>query len=153
MKILIRKSDNFVLECADNFVFDTHLAEPICILDLTEENTYQVEVSSFPEYFISNVFKFIDNEFVLINEGKYNTYVRENTVPQTITPRQLRLVLLEANLLDEVEDMVATDRAMGIWWEYSLEILRDNEYIVNAGVALGLSEEQLDNLFIEGAKL
>ena len=74
-------------------------------------------------------------------------------IPQTITPRQARLALLQATLLDEVEAMVATDKAMSIWWEYSLEIERNSDHIIHAGLALGLSEEQLDNLFIEGSKL
>ena len=75
------------------------------------------------------------------------------TVPTKITPRQLRLALLQATLLDEVEAMVASDRAMGIWWEYSLDIERDNEYIVNAGTTLGLTERQVDEMFILGGTL
>jgi hypothetical protein len=78
---------------------------------------------------------------------------RKALVPRTITPRQARLALLQATLLDEVEAMVAADKSMSIWWEYSLEIERNSEHIINAGLALGLSEEQLDNLFIEGSKL
>ena len=77
----------------------------------------------------------------------------KDTVPKTITPRQLRLALLAISLLDEVEAMVATDRAMGIWWEYSLEVERNNEYVVNAIKALGLTELDGDNLFIAGGKL
>lgn len=77
--------------------------------------------------------------------------VRKASIPPKITPRQLRLALLGANLLDAVEAMVATDRAMGIWWEYSLDIERDNEFIISSGTALGLTERDIDNLFI-GAK-
>jgi len=78
---------------------------------------------------------------------------RKALIPKTITPRQARLALLQATLLDEVEAMVATDKSMSIWWEYSLEVERNSEHIINAGLALGLTEEQLDNLFIEGSKL
>lgn len=79
--------------------------------------------------------------------------IRERDVPKRLTPRQARLVLLQATLLDDIEAMIATDKAMQIWWEYSLEIDRNNEHIVNSGVALGLTEEELDNLFIEGSKI
>jgi hypothetical protein len=86
-------------------------------------------------------------------ESEYLERKRKELVPKTITPRQARLALLQATLLDEVEAMVATDKSMGIWWEYSLEIERNSEHIINAGLALGLTEEQLDNLFTEGSKL
>lgn len=74
-------------------------------------------------------------------------------VPQTLTPRQARLILLQYELLDDIEAMLSTDRAMQIWWEYSLEVDRNNEHIINAGVLLGLSDEELDTMFIEGSKL
>ena len=75
------------------------------------------------------------------------------SVPSVITPRQLRLALLEATLLDEVEAMVVTNRAMGIWWEYSLDIKRNNKYIISAGLDLNLTEKQVDDLFIGASKL
>lgn len=74
-------------------------------------------------------------------------------VPQSLTPRQTRLALLQATLLDEVETMLSTNREMQIWWEYSLEILRDHPHIIAMGTALGLTESQLDELFIAGANL
>ena len=71
----------------------------------------------------------------------------------TLSPRQARLILLQYGLLDEIEALLATDKAMQIWWEYSLEVDRDNAHIVTAGTALGLTELQLDELFILGATL
>ena len=70
-----------------------------------------------------------------------------------ISPRQVRLILLKMDKLEEVEAMVQADKEMQIWWEYSLEIERDNEHIVNAGKALGLSDEEVDTLFLEASKL
>lgn len=69
-------------------------------------------------------------------------------VPQSVTPRQARLALLQATLLDEVELLLANDKAMKIWWEYSLDIERNHEYIVMMGMALGLTATQLDDLFV-----
>jgi hypothetical protein len=62
-------------------------------------------------------------------------------------------VLLGAGLLDDIETLLATDKTMQIWWEYSLDIARTNEHIVNAGIALGLTELQLDEMFIAASKL
>lgn len=72
---------------------------------------------------------------------------------KVLTPRQARLILLQNELLDEIETMLASDKAMQIWWEYSLEIIRDSEHIINAANALGLTSEQLDQMFIDGSKL
>lgn len=96
--------------------------------------------------------------FVIVGDtGTIEDYVHVDNpiieVPRTITPRQARLALLNIGLLDDIEAMVANDRAMQIWWEYSLEINRDNEHILSAQTALNLTDEQLDNLFIEGSKL
>jgi len=74
-------------------------------------------------------------------------------VPKILTPRQARLALLAVGLLDEVDTLLAGNKAMQIWWEYSLDIQRNHEHIVTMGGALGLTETQLDDLFIEGAKL
>lgn len=80
-------------------------------------------------------------------------YISPVSVPQTLTPRQARLVLLQANLLIEVETLLANDKTMQIWWEYSLEIDRNHPHIEAMAVALNLTSVQLDQLFIDGAKL
>lgn len=77
----------------------------------------------------------------------------ESFVPQSITPRQARLVLLQYNLLDDIEAMIATDRELGIWWEYSLDIKRDDERLLIASMALGITPEQLDQMFIEASAM
>lgn len=74
-------------------------------------------------------------------------------VPQTITPRQLRLQLLSATLLDEVEALCAVDKAMSIWFEYSLDFQRNHEMIITMGTQLGMSESDMDTFFIEASKL
>lgn len=74
-------------------------------------------------------------------------------VPTQITPRQLRLQLLTVDLLDDVEALCASDRAMSIWFEYSLDFQRSHEMIVAMGTQLGISESDMDNFFIEASKL
>lgn len=78
---------------------------------------------------------------------------RKAKVPQILTPRQARLALLAVDLLDDAELLVTNDRALQVWWEYSLDIQRDHPMVTTLAVQLDLDEEQLDNLFIEGAKL
>lgn len=65
------------------------------------------------------------------------------------TPRQASLALLQAGLLDVVENWIATQpRQTQIDWTRATEIRRDWPLINEAGVALNLSETQLDDLFL-----
>lgn len=71
-----------------------------------------------------------------------------------ITPRQARLALLGAGLLDAVDAYVATQpRAVQLEWEYASEIRRDNALLSTAATALGMTSEQLQALFTQAATL
>ena len=75
-------------------------------------------------------------------------------VPTVLTMRQARLVLLAAGLLDDVEAAVAAaDRATQVEFEYAAEMRRDWPTLIAMATALGMDAAQLDDLFIEGAKL
>ncbi len=74
-------------------------------------------------------------------------------VPQKLTPRQARLLLLSHGLLDDIEALAQTDREIGIWWEYSLEIYRTNEKLLQAAELLNISNAMLDTMFAEGSVL
>lgn len=68
------------------------------------------------------------------------------------TPRQARLALLAAGLLEVVEAwMAAAPPAVRIEWEYALEIRRDWPGMTDAASALGLTDAQLDALFVAAA--
>ena len=75
-------------------------------------------------------------------------------VPQVITIRQAKLVLLAADLLDDVDVAAASsDRATQIEWEYATEVRRDWATLVAIQEAMGLSNKVVDDLFISGAAL
>ena len=78
---------------------------------------------------------------------------RKASVPSQITPRQCRLQLLSLGLLDEVETMCNANREMQIWFEYSLDFQRSHEMVTAMGTQIGMSESDMDNLFIEASKL
>lgn len=70
------------------------------------------------------------------------------TVPQSITPRQAKLALLGAGLLDQVELMMnSADRATEITWQYALSFDRDDAMLNALAAQLGLTSEQVDDLF------
>jgi len=79
-------------------------------------------------------------------------------VPRSITMRQARLVLLQAGLLGQVNQAIAAmpgdaGEAARIEWEYATSIDRDNPLFGSLASALGLSEQQVDAMFIAGAGL
>lgn len=75
-------------------------------------------------------------------------------VPQAVTPRQARLALLAAGLLDDVNAAVAAAGPQAqIDWDYALEIRRDNALIASMAGQLNLSSKQIDDLFRAAAVL
>lgn len=74
-------------------------------------------------------------------------------IPTSITMRQARLYLLSIDLLDNVEELVSTNKAWQIEWEYANEVLRSNQLIQALQSALGLFDTDVDTMFIEANKL
>jgi hypothetical protein len=81
------------------------------------------------------------------------------TVPFSVTMRQARLALLNLGVLDNVETAIASiadpviKKAAQITWEFSSEVQRNNGLVTQLAPALGLTSEQIDNLFITAANL
>lgn len=80
-------------------------------------------------------------------------------VPLSVTPRQAKLALLGAGLLDSVDAALdaivdpTEQRAAQIEWEYAIEFRRDAPLIAAIGGALGLTDEQIDTLFVAAAAI
>lgn len=79
-------------------------------------------------------------------------------IPQSVTMRRCRIALLEAGLLESVQTSIASmpgadgERAR-IDWEYALEVRRDWPLIGALGPQMGLTEQQIDDLFIYAATI
>lgn len=75
--------------------------------------------------------------------------------PKMCTPRQFRLALIESQIdINTIENMIAgipnemeRKKAL-IEWEYSIEIRRNHPLITSFGQSMGLSESQIDALFV-----
>ncbi len=77
-----------------------------------------------------------------------------NAVPQSVTMRQARLALLQSGLLDEATAAVAgAGPAAQIEWEYSSDVGRNVILVQALSSALGLTDEDLDGLFVLAATL
>ena len=83
----------------------------------------------------------------------------EPVIPQSVTMRQARLALLAAGLLDDVDAALAAipdateRRAAQIEWEYAATVDRASAWVGNLSSALGLTDEQLDTLFLSAGTL
>ena len=75
-------------------------------------------------------------------------------VPPTVTPRQIRLALNATGLRATVESAVAAgSQDLKDWWEYALDIERNHPLIAGMAAQLGISDQQLDDLFRLAATL
>lgn len=75
-------------------------------------------------------------------------------VPQSVTMRQARLALYAAGLLNTVETAIASaGQAAAIEWEYAQEVQRNAGLVPQMASALGMTETQIDDLFISAAVL
>jgi len=74
------------------------------------------------------------------------------SVPQEITIRQAVLSLREAGYLTAVESWVTTlDGELAIYWKRSQTVRRDHAFVESARIELGLTQQQMDQLFILAA--
>jgi hypothetical protein len=70
-------------------------------------------------------------------------------VPLSVTPYQARLALNAAGLRDAAEAAVAAaPRDIRDAWEYAISIERYSPFVAEIGAALGLSDAEIDQLFV-----
>lgn len=82
----------------------------------------------------------------------------ERFIPQSVTMRQARLALLQAGKLQSVNNAIAAmtgaqGEAARIEWDYSNEVRRTQPLTIALAQAIGMTEEEMDALFIEAATL
>ena len=74
--------------------------------------------------------------------------------PSVVSMRQARLALLQAELLNPVNaSILAGSEADKITWEYATVVNRSDSLVQNLAIGLGLSETDLDNLFLLASSL
>ena len=89
----------------------------------------------------------------MVTAEQKSAAARAALIPQSVTMRQARLAMLNAGILDDVEAMIATmpgddGAAARIDWEFARDVRRDWPLVAALGSQLGMSNEQIDDLFI-----
>lgn len=88
-------------------------------------------------------------------ENYFNSGVTDG-VPNTISRMQMFLVLEAMELLATVDAMMAnpaTPRTTKIAYETATIFSRQSPLVIGVGVALGLTSDQLDQIFIAGSEI
>lgn len=105
-----------------------------------------------------------------LNEGEYARWIGgawaivteippiPAVVPEKVTMRQARLALHAAGILSQVQPAIdalpePSKTAAQIEWDYSSEVFRNREFVNMLGGQLGLTDEHIDDLFIQAATL
>ena len=164
----INKVTNELIEDGEVSLMFTNVSFPNGVLDeafLAKQNIVKVEYEAQPviDDFTQKVEQ---DKLATLENGVYIIKYRvlpkteveiveykKSQVPQAITPLQAKLQLLKLGLLDEVEALVTGDRTSQLYWEYASVIERDNAVLLLMAEQLGLTSEQVDEMFIEASKL
>lgn len=131
-------------------------------------NNYVREPDIKPTY-DSDTQKLIEDGTEIVDGLTYKKYKVESlpqveldarvVVPDRITLRQAREQLIIDGLFSSVETAIesiqdATQKAITRnYWEYSQDFTRDNPILIALATSLGLTDTQLDTLFINASKL
>lgn len=78
------------------------------------------------------------------------------SIPQEVTRFQALAALHLAGLLEQVDAIMAdpaTDMLTVLAWKNAQEFKRTSHMVLNMAQALGLSDEQLDNLFVTASTI
>jgi len=100
----------------------------------------------------------VDYELIRYGDGSVDVCsgadMPRNPVPATVSPRQIRLALNQLGLRATVEQAVASgSQDLRDWWEYALDIERNNALVIGMAGQLGITEQQIDELFRLAAAL
>jgi hypothetical protein len=79
-------------------------------------------------------------------------------IPSFVTMRQARRALLNAGLMGSINAAIDAlpspqKEAVIIDWEYSQKVQRNHQFVQLLAAEIGLTNEQLNNLFIEAAQI
>jgi hypothetical protein len=97
----------------------------------------------------------------VLTEEEYNVdYDSEMfaRLPKVVTARQARLALFQEGLLANVESSIESleepqKTQAKIEWEYATEINRFSPFVEMLGTAMGLTKEQLNDLFVKASRI
>ena len=79
--------------------------------------------------------------------------IRELTVPISITKVQAMKAMKQAGVWETFKSAIASNEDALDEWTLALDLVRDNPFVAMLAPALGLTDTQIDDLFILGVSL
>lgn len=126
------------------YVDDTEDPQNVIMYKLVEKYRDNSAAAAFHS-FIKDSAPVFDGEKVTV-VGEYSPV--PDIVPSSITPLQVRLALNASNLRTQVNAYVASlPQSDQDKWEYATTIERTNPTLVSGTAALGMTVQQVDDLF------
>jgi len=128
-------------------------------------DTHHIATVPDNDLFIGNCWQYDEGVWLATDQPRIDALAAERaaaayaaSVPQSVTMRQARLALHAAGLLTSVDAAIAAmpepDRtAAQITWEFAQTVDRGFGMVPQLATALGMTETQIDDLFIAAAKL
>jgi hypothetical protein len=123
---------------------------------INEENKNFFGAIKKPEPEDGKVIEIINNEWIIRNktEEEINMEIEQYRTNLEVTPRQLRLALVDFNIMPStiaailggIQDEISKEKA-NIEWEYSSLVQRNHALISGVAQVLNLSDEQVDAIF------
>lgn len=93
----------------------------------------------------------IDNQLITLDDylPEHAAAIYAKGIPVEVPMTAAREALINAGLIDLIDQYVATQSPVDImWWDKATTIFRSFPLVEGARVALGLSQNQIDELFI-----
>jgi hypothetical protein len=123
------------------------------IYPLTAGVTGIANVDVLPDDFSAYTYDYGPNG--LVKNGKViEIVIPKGPVPESITSLQARRALRKAGLLETVNTFIASQsEEIQETWEYAVEIYRNDPTLAMLATSLGLTSDQLDDLFRSAVKI
>ena len=134
----------YITDCP---TFDEWLNSTNTVLDGTVTKTDDEGTEYEEEIFIE-----VPNHVYTPNDATdlVNAYIKETMTPTVVTMRQARLALLDIGMLDVVQGAIeqSGDQSMKVEWEYAIEVRRDWNSLIAMTESMGMTSDELDDIFI-----
>ncbi|TNE83545.1 MAG: hypothetical protein EP334_00540 [Gammaproteobacteria bacterium] len=93
-----------------------------------------------------------------MTQQELDSRLAEKRNGMVVSMRQARLALLQAGLLSQIDAAISSltepeKSGVSIEWEYAQEVKRHHAWVIALGQQLGLSDQQLDDLFAMAAAI
>ncbi|TNF09389.1 MAG: hypothetical protein EP323_00375 [Gammaproteobacteria bacterium] len=100
----------------------------------------------------------INKQIRAMTQQELDSRLAEKRNGMVVSMRQARLALLQAGLLPQIDAAIASltepeKSGVSIEWEYAQEVKRTHAWVIALGQQLGLSDQQLDDLFAMAAAI